>query len=234
MKKFQSVPEFKRFELKSFDISAETNEMFIEGHAAIFGNKDEQQLTYNPNICECVLCSDVITKGSFQKTLSDRASRVAFCLNHDLEEAMGKIVEIKEDETGLFVRIRISDAEPELKTKIKEGIYTEFSIGFKTIKAEFVAQADGTYVRNITEIKLYEISLVTIARNELAVITDVKSIESVTKVLNSLIENEKNETKQIKLMQLKSLLFNEPDYVEPLEKQKPGNKSIDKFEFNFK
>ena len=45
-----------------------------------------------------------------------------------------KLLEIKEDENGLWIDSRISDSEIELKTKIREEIYNELSIPYVVVK----------------------------------------------------------------------------------------------------
>ena len=55
---------------------------------------------------------------------------------------------------------------------VKEGILTEFSVGFVPTKYS-ENKSDGI---DIDEIKLYEVSLVTVASNEEALVTDVKAI----------------------------------------------------------
>ena len=117
--------EFKNFEIKQIDVNDTSNEMFIEGYASNFGNKDEMQMTFIPEAMDLLPCSDIVAKGAFKKTIAERKGRIAFCKNHDIDDAKGKIVELKEDDNGLFCRIRISDAENELKIKIKEGIYSD-------------------------------------------------------------------------------------------------------------
>ncbi len=225
--------EYKTFEIKSKDFNSESNELIIEGYASNFGNKDEKQLTYIPDIMDFAMCQDIVNKGAFKKTLSERKNRIAFCKNHNIDDAKGKILELKEDEVGLFIRVRISDAENELKTKIREEIYTEFSIGFKTIKATYEKTKDG-YIRNLLEVKLYEVSIVTIARNDKSKITDIKCLQQVDSIINEIIEESKSEKIHNKLLQLKSLLQGEPD-DEPLYYPKPTDKkTVDVFEFNFK
>ena len=54
---------------------------------------------------------------------------------------------------------------------LKEGIINEFSVGFETIQKE----ANDAGGNNISEIKLWEVSMVTIAANDEAVVTDVKA-----------------------------------------------------------
>ena len=53
----------------------------------------------------------------------------------------------------------------------KEGIINEFSVGF--VPVEKTENEKGGY--DISNIKLYEVSMVTVAANDEAVVTDVKS-----------------------------------------------------------
>jgi HK97 family phage prohead protease len=211
--------EYKPFEIKSVSFNEEQNEMLISGYAATFGNTDTPQMAYHPELRKAVVVSDTITKGAFAKTIQERKSRIKFCLNHMINNPVGKIVELKEDEIGLWVEVRISDAEPELKIKLQEGIYDEFSIGFNAIKAMWKAQPDGTYIRELNEIKLGEISVVTIARDEKAKITDVKSAEQAIDIIENLLSNIKQEEYKYQLMQLKALFLSEPP--EALEEEQP-------------
>ena len=214
---FKKELEYKSFEIKSVDFNEQTNEMFIEGFAASYNTLDEIQ----PMITkqgEVVEVADMLLSGCAGKSISERGKRVAFCKNHNIDDAKGKIIELYEVEDGIFVKIRISDAENELKIKIREKIYEEFSIGFKTIKYTVGLSEDKTYyIRKISEIKLYEVSIVTIARSNFTKITDIKGdIES---ILQSVISQESNEEKKYKLLQIKSLLTLEP--ISSLEVKKP-------------
>lgn len=186
--------EFKNFEIKSIDTSVE-NELYIEGYGAYFGNVD----SYN----------DIIVRGAFTKTLSENKGRIAFCYQHEIDEPIGKIEEIKEDEKGLWLRVRISDAEDEVKTKIKEGILKEMSVGFQTIVAEYDQSTD---IRTIKEVKLWEVSLVTIAANPLAVVMQMKSAteknEYIEQMFDSILDNINTKNTKFDLLKLKSLVLN--------------------------
>ena len=151
-----------------------------------------------------------------------------------MDDPRGKIIELMEDDYGLKFSVRISDSEDKLKTKIDEKIFEEFSIGFQTINSVWTKQDDGTYLRELTEVKLWEISIVTIARDKNARITDVKSLEFADNLFESLIKSEKSEEKKFKLLQLKSLFDGEP--IESLERQKPNAqvKTLDFNKFKFK
>lgn len=226
--------ETKSFEIKAVNFNDQTKEMIIEGYAASFNTSDEKQMTWHPELRDYVIASDVISKGAFAKTLNENKKRIAFCQNHDMYNPKGKIVSLEEDEIGLKFTIRISDAEPELKTKIREQIFEEFSIGFQTINAVWEKQDDGTYLRKLTELKLWEISIVTIARNENARITDIKSMQFADEIIDRLIKEEKNESKKYQLLQLKSLFEGEP--IESLDGKKPKEqvKTLDFSKFKFK
>jgi HK97 family phage prohead protease len=202
--------EIKPFEIKAVDFNSETKEMLISGYASTFNNTDGKQMTWHPELRSHVIASDTVRKGAFSKTISENKRRIVFCQNHDMYNPKGKIIELVEDEIGLKFTIRISDAEPELKTKILEKIFEEFSIGFQTINSSWSEQADGTYIRELTEVKLWEISIVTIARDENARITDIKSLNFAENILDDLLKTEKSEQKKFQLLQLKSLFAGEP------------------------
>jgi len=74
------IMEFKSqyFEVKAV---AEGKNMYVEGYAAIFGNED----SYN----------DIIVQGAFTKTIQGReGKRIKLCLQHDLDDVVGKIEEL--------------------------------------------------------------------------------------------------------------------------------------------
>ena len=150
------------------------------------------------------------------------------------EIIIGKILELKEDETGLFIEARISDSEIELKTKVREEIFKDMSIGYIVTKAKMEQKNDGTWIRHIYEVKLYECSIVTESRHPDTHITEKKQIENALGIIDTIYKEEKNEEKRYKLLQLKSLIEGEPD-EEPLIAEEPIKKEIksifDKIEF---
>lgn len=141
------------FELKQVDLEEGT----FEGYAAVFGNPDAG--------------NDVIEPGAFTKTLQENGHRVKICWQHDPREPIGRPVEMKEDQYGLWVKGKVS-----LTTKgrdalilLRDGVVNELSIGYDTIKHQYQGA-----VRQLKELKLWEFSLVTWAMNELAAVTNVK------------------------------------------------------------
>lgn len=215
-KSFERQLEFKSVAIDNVT-EEDNNELVIEGYGAWFGNLDS--------------CEDIMQKGCFSKTLAENKGRIAFCYQHDIYNPIGKIEEIKEDDKGLYLKVRISDAEDDIKIKIREGILKEMSVGFSTIKAMY---DENTEVRTIMEVQLWEVSLVTIAANPLAVITGMKSAEKVDYIMeqvNRLLAIEQNKNKKFELLKLKSLLQDMPIEshieVEPIREPVTEKKDFD-------
>jgi uncharacterized protein len=134
----------------------------FEGYASVFGVVDQGL--------------DVVERGAFAKTLGTR--KVKMLWQHDTAQPIGTWESISEDDHGLFVRGRlIPDVEKgrEAMALLKAGAIDSMSIGYRTIEAE-ASTANGRGVRKLTEIDLFEISLVTFPMLPDAKVTDVKSI----------------------------------------------------------
>ena len=177
-------------ELKAMD--SENGEMIVSGYASVFNVVDSW--------------SDVILQGAFAKTISENMSRVKLLWQHDQTCPIGKILELKEDAKGLFFKAKISDTEmgKEAHTLCKDGVIDEISIGFASIKDDYT---NG--IRMISELKLWEISLVTLGANEFAKITEVKAENLQLK--NKLLEIDSKFTElNVELKNIKALLVEPP------------------------
>ena len=145
-----------KFNLESADDSGE-----FTGHAAVFGNRDSG--------------GDIIEKGAFVRTIQEDFERIKILSQHnDCDLPVGKPLELREDEKGLFIRGKISDTQKgrDIKTLMKDGVLNELSIGYEAVEFE----VDSDSVRRLKEVKLWEISVVTWAMNEQARIDDVKAL----------------------------------------------------------
>lgn len=162
------------FALKAFADSGETKGTF-EGYGSVFDMVD----AYN----------DTIVKGAFKATLKEWKSKGKlpklllqhggggwFSSNADDMVPIGKWDEMKEDDYGLFMKGRLFDLETDRAkatyAALKEGELDGLSIGFRTKKFKF---DEETQVRTLTEIQLFEVSLVTFPANDPARVTDVKA-----------------------------------------------------------
>jgi len=134
----------------------------FEGYASVFGVVDQGM--------------DVVERGAFAKTLGTR--KVKMLWQHDTSHPIGTWESISEDDHGLFVRGRIIpevEKGREAIALLKAGAIDSMSIGYRTMEAE-ASTANGRGVRKLTEIDLFEISLVTFPMLPDAKVTDVKSI----------------------------------------------------------
>lgn len=185
---------FKSFKVDNFQ-EDQNKRLTISGWAATFGNIDSG--------------GDVIMPGAFTKTLQDRKGRIAFCYQHEIDEPIGNIIVLEERPKGLWIEVMLSASEDDIATKVKEGILKEMSIGYCVVNST-TSQMNGVDITNLTEIKLYEVSLVTIAMNEMAVIDGMKSEERKSYFADSfdrIIAVERNDSTKFELMKLKSQII---------------------------
>lgn len=121
---------------------------------------------------------DIIRKGAFAKSISERGPkssqpRIKHLLDHNTTKAIGKLLELEEDGTGLRYTSQLGSHTlgKDALLMIQDGIITEHSIGFKTMREQ--QQAD---YNEITEVLLWEgSSLQAWGANPYTPITDLKS-----------------------------------------------------------
>jgi len=146
-------------------IDADEKAGIIKGYGSYFGNKDSD--------------NDVITKGAYKKTIAENGDRVKYLYQHDMNQPIGKMTELYEDDKGLVFVAEIAKTQlgNDVVELMKSGVITENSVGIMPIQKN----NKGDY-REITEVKLYEISAVTLAANDQAKILDVKGNIDVNKL----------------------------------------------------
>jgi HK97 family phage prohead protease len=145
------------FEVKALDESG-----VIEGYGAAFGNVD--------------LGNDVIVRGAFAKGIASAKSLPAMCWQHDMSSPIGVWKEISEDDNGLRVKGQLcldTQAGKEAYALLKMGALKGLSIGYGVDKGGSSYRKDG--VRELKELSLHEVSLVTVPMNPQANITAVKA-----------------------------------------------------------
>jgi len=162
--KYMSVP----FEIKASD---EDEEYYtFKGYASTFGNED--------------FGGDVVLPGAFRKTLKEMKPRV--CYQHSYKDVIGVLTVYQEDEKGLYVEGKLPKAHSEARNVAAllkcKGI-DEMSIGFSTIDSEFNADLN---IRYLKEVKLYEVSFVTMGMNNRAKVTSVKQAQLAIDSINSI------------------------------------------------
>ena len=167
-----SMVIYKQGEISDID----ENLGIVKGYGSIFGNVDSD--------------NDIIDKGAYRRTIKNNGKRVKYIYQHDITKPIGKMRELYEDDKGLgFVaEVPKTTFGNEVLELMKYGVIDENSVGIMPVKKDF--NDDG--VRVIKEVKLFEISAVTLASNEEAKILEVKGesqkIDYYTKRFDNLIK----------------------------------------------
>jgi HK97 family phage prohead protease len=148
-------------ELSDYD---EKNSL-VKGYGSYFGNKDAD--------------NDVISKGAYQKTIKENGERVKYLYQHNMMQPIGKMKELYEDDKGLVFVAEVPKTSlgKDVIALMQAGVITENSVGILPIQKE----DKGDY-RELKEVKLFEISAVTLAANDMAKIMDVKGTQMISDI----------------------------------------------------
>ena len=150
-----------------FQVKALSDDGMIEGYGSVFGVRDSY--------------SDIVAAGAFKASLAAHkaaGTMPALLWQHRSDEPIGVWTSMVEDQKGLAVvgqlamdTTRGREAHALLKMRAINGL----SIGFYSKEWKYDTEND---VRTLTEVDLWETSLVTFPSNSAARVTAVKSIET--------------------------------------------------------
>lgn len=154
-------------EVRSFalQINASGDDGTIEGYGSVFGVRDNWD--------------DIIANGAFSASLAEHkaaGTMPAMLWQHDDGAPIGVWTEMAEDAHGLRIKGRLAldtVRGKEAQSLLKMGALNGLSIGFMSKQWAYDKDSE---VRTITEIDLWEVSLVTFPANEKARVTSVKSV----------------------------------------------------------
>ncbi len=142
----------------------------FEGYASLFGVPDQG--------------GDVVEAGAFARSLAKRgANHIRLLFQHDPAEPIGVWATVREDEKGLFVRGRLMSEVSrgaEVLALMRAGAVDGLSIGYRTVRSRRDA-ARG--LRVLTEVDLWEVSVVTFPMLPDARVSSVKSRPSTARDL---------------------------------------------------
>ena len=144
----------KAFALELKELSPEGR---FEGLAATYNNTDQQ--------------GDVCLPGCFTNTLRSGTERPLLWAH----SAPVGLVELTDSADGLVAKGTLSlgiQLGKDAYTLLKDGVVKGLSIGYQTVKEKLSGD-----VRQLVELKLFEVSLVTFPANEMATITSVKAVD---------------------------------------------------------
>lgn len=134
------------------------------GYASVFEKTDSQ--------------NEIVAAGAFRRSLSSwsaRGSVPAMLWMHDPTTPIGLWVSLAEDKNGLAVEGRLAlgtQKGREAYELLKMGALTGLSIGYRAIRSQIDTKRKA---RILTDVELFEISLVTFPANDAARVSAVKS-----------------------------------------------------------
>jgi len=151
----------------------------VTGYGSVFGVKDSY--------------GDIVSPGAFTKSLAawkSRGEMPAMLWQHDQCEPIGLWTGMEEDEKGLKctgqLLLSVDDGQKAYE-HLKAGTGKGVSIGFQTIERSWNYE---TEVRTLTEVDLFEVSLVTIPANRDARVDGVKSSEMTIREFEEFLRDE--------------------------------------------
>ena len=142
----------------------------ISGYAAVFGNIDKAR--------------EKLIKGCFANSILERGpqsnanDKILLLWQHDMSEPIGRITKLQEDEKGLYFEAEIDEIElgDRALKQLESGTLNQFSIGYSYVweRCDW-DEEQNCYV--VKEVKLYEISVVSIGCNGETEYLGLKSVE---------------------------------------------------------
>jgi HK97 family phage prohead protease len=155
-------------QVRSFALEIRANDDgTIEGYGSVFNVVDNYD--------------DVIAKGAFVKSLADHkaaGTMPAMLWQHDADKPIGIWTEMVEDAKGLRLKGQLAletRLGKEAQSLLKMGALNGLSIGF--MSRQWAYDRD-TEIRTLTEVDLWEVSLVTFPANTSARVTSVKAADA--------------------------------------------------------
>ena len=151
-----------------FEVKTVGDDGVIEGYGSVFDVRDSY--------------SDIVVKGAFAASIKshrENKSMPAMLWQHDTSTILGVWTEMSEDTNGLKLKGKLAldtVKGKEAHTLLKMGALNGLSIGFMTKQSEY---DEKSQIRKLTEVELWETSIVTFGANPKARITGVKSQEDI-------------------------------------------------------
>ena len=143
----------------------ESDVLHIKAYACVFGNVDSWGDIIQPGACDAFLASA-------------NADRMRLCYQHNQNEVIGVITAKGVDAIGMWIEADVlpTTTGKDVQTLLRAGALDEFSIGYYADEYHY-EKRDGyrNEIRILDAITIVEVSPVTRAANEKAVILDMKN-----------------------------------------------------------
>ena len=168
------------YKFQSLDIKdVDAKQGIVSGYFSAFGNVDSD--------------GDIMMPGAFKRSIQDwgpeAKGRIKHLMNHDPSQPLGKILELKEDNYGLFYRSQIGKHKlgVDFIKMVESDLIKEHSIGFRTLREQKNDSAN-----EIHEVMLFEGSSLTAwGANEMTPLVNMKSINDVGELKETIRNFEK-------------------------------------------
>lgn len=159
---------------KSFELKAQENGSI----AGYFSTYDKTPDSYG----------DIIEPGAFTETIKKREESghpFPLCWNHDFSAVIGAVESVKDTEKGPYIEANFLDTQlaQDVRKMLQSGAVYQFSFAYDILKSRkpTTEEAKAGVGLVLTELEVFEISVVTVPANQNAVATEVKSAEPETK-----------------------------------------------------
>jgi HK97 family phage prohead protease len=129
--------------------------LVVEGYAALFDTPT--------NIGD--VFTEVIARGAFKSALA-RGDDVEFLINHGglpIARSTAGNLTLEEDDKGLKMRAVLDPSDPDVMRivpKMRAGMLDQMSFAFQATGQRWDSPGDGLDVRTITDVMLYDVSVV--------------------------------------------------------------------------
>ena len=166
-----SVDEKRSIAYSNLEVRSENEGRTIVGYAAVWDSPSE-----------FMGFTEYVKRGAFSKTLNDGAD-VRLLIDHEgvpLARSKSGTLALEEDERGLRVEAELDPANPDaarIISAMKRGDLSQMSFAFRTVKDSW--NNDRT-VRELREVQLYDVSVVTFPAYEQTVAELRKRQDTVT------------------------------------------------------
>lgn len=162
---------------------ADSKKGIVTGYFASFNNKDSD--------------GDIIVKGAFAKSIGDMGPgsakpRIKHLLNHNVEQPVGSLILLKEDNHGLYYESQVGKHALgiDFVKMIESNLITEHSIGFRPIPESQGGMKYEGDTRYLLKTQLMEGSSLTgWGANELTPLVGLKSMQDLS--IDKLLEKQK-------------------------------------------
>jgi HK97 family phage prohead protease len=144
-----------------FTTGIETDDsLYIEGYASTV-DRDRQ--------------GDIIPMKAWNEGLINYLKNPIILAYHNHQMPIGKMVEHKVTDLGLWIRAQIPQEVGDVYKLIKKGILSAFSVGFKVRDADYDSASESFLIK---ELELHEISVVSIPANQNTLFSLAKAFDN--------------------------------------------------------